>query len=189
MTMKLLLAALVSAAAAAASPLSAQSPAPSAAAAAGVPIDPEKRKMISEMMEMTQTAHFADDMAAQTMAAMKSSMPNVPAEFWNDFQKKLDPSELQERMFAAYDRYFTKDDLKAALAFYHTDIGQKMLSEMPALTRDLMAAGQEWGQKTGAIAAQELDKRGLLKKPAAGASPASSAARSPAAKASATAKP
>jgi hypothetical protein len=173
------------------SPLRAQtSPAPSAAPSIGIPVDPEKRKMINEMMEMTQTAHFAEDMMNQTLASMKASTPNVPAEFWTEFQKKLDSSELQEHMVAAYDRYFTKDDLKAALAFYHTDIGQKMLSEMPALTRDVMAAGQEWGQKTGEMAARELDKRGLLKKgPGAATSPTTSPAASRSATPKASPKP
>jgi hypothetical protein len=114
---------------------------------------------------------------------MKAAMPTVPADFWTEFQKKVDAGELHERFVAAYDRYFTKQDLQAALAFYHTEIGQKLLSEMPSLTRDTMLAGQEWGQRTGQLAAQELDKRGLLKKaspsPSGGGSPAAAQAGSP----------
>jgi hypothetical protein len=190
--MKLPLVAFTLALLAAVSPLAAQSsPAPSAAPKPAAPIDAEKRKMIGEMMELTQTAHFAEDMMAQTLASMKASMPTVPADFWNEFQKKLDANELQERMIGIYDRYFTKQDLQAALSFYHTEIGQKMLSEMPALVRDTMAVGQEWGQKTGELAARELDRRGLLKKPSAGQSPAGSpaAGNTPTAKRSPSPKP
>jgi hypothetical protein len=120
-------------------------------------------------------------MMAQTLSAMKSSVPGVPDSFWADFQKKLSAKDLQERLISIYDRYFTKDDLKAALAFYQTPSGQKMLSEMPALVRDSMAAGQEWGRKTGEEAARELDQRGLLRKPspAASASPKPSASTKP----------
>ena len=173
--------------------LRAQSPSPAGSPQAVAPIkasgspsgllanDPEKYKMIIEMMEYMQTSHFAEDMMAQTFSAMKSSVPGVPDSFWADFQKKVSANDLQERLIAIYDRYFTKDDLKAALAFYQTPSGQKMLSEMPALVRDSMAAGQEWSRKTGEQAAKELDQRGLLKKssPAASASPKPSASAKP----------
>jgi hypothetical protein len=173
--------------------LRAQSPAPAGSPKAVAPVkasgspsgllanDPEKYKMIIEMMEYMQTSHFAEDMMAQTLSAMKSSVPGVPDSFWADFQKKLSAKDLQERLISIYDRYFTKDDLKAALAFYQTPSGQKMLSEMPALVRDSMAAGQEWGRKTGEEAARELDQRGLLRKPspAASASPKPSASTKP----------
>ena len=173
--------------------LRAQSPAPAGSPKAVTPgkasstpsgllaNDPEKYKMIIETMEYMKTSHFAEDMMAQTLSAMKSSVPGVPDSFWTDFQKKLSTNDLQERLISIYDRYFTKDDLRAALAFYQTPSGQKMLSEMPALARDSMAAGQEWSRKTGEEAAKELDRRGLLKKssPAASASPKPSASAKP----------
>ena len=168
----------------------AASPAPSRTSSTRTfPIDPEKEKLIRRMMEFMQTATVADDMAAQTLESMKASVPGAPAEFWTQFQTKVKPQELQDQLITIYDRYFTKEDLQAALAFYQTPIGQKMISEMPALVRDSMAAGQEWSRKVGEEAARELDKRGLLKKasPSPGASPAAGRSASP--KATATPKP
>ena len=155
------------------------SPSPTAAPAAtsSAPLDPEKAKMIRQMMDLTQTAHLADQMMVETIASLKGSIQGVPDEFWTKFQAKLNPAELQDRMVKIYDEHFTKQDLQAVLDFYKTKAGQKMIGEMPGLLRESMAAGQEWSRKAGQEVVQELDAGGYLKKPSA--TPATSASPKP----------
>jgi hypothetical protein len=38
-------------------------------------------------------------------------------------------------------------ELRELIRFYETPLGQKMIAELPALTRESMAAGQELGRR------------------------------------------
>jgi uncharacterized protein len=156
------------------------SPAPATTPVAekSVLVDPEKEKMIRQMMELTQTTHLADQMMVQTIASLKGSLQGVPEEFWTKFQSKLDLNDLQNRMVAIYDKHFTKQDLQAVLDFYKTKAGQKMIGETPALLRESITAGQEWSRKVGREVVQELDAGGYLKK--SSPAPAASASGKPA---------
>jgi hypothetical protein len=64
--------------------------------------------------------------------------------------------EMTERVVAIYDRHFSKEDLQAALDFYRSAAGQRMVAELPAVMNESMAAGQEWGQQKAAEVADEL---------------------------------
>jgi len=55
-------------------------------------------------------------------------------------------SELTEQMAQIYARHFSVDEMKQLAAFYQSPIGQKLLAEQPAIARETMAAGQQFGR-------------------------------------------
>jgi hypothetical protein len=64
-----------------------------------------------------------------------------------------------ELVYPIYHKFFTLEELKGLLAFYRTPLGRKLLSAMPQLVKESMAAGQKWGQ----LVAPELQKRVLAR--------------------------
>jgi len=73
-------------------------------------------------------------------------------------------SELVDRFALIYAYNFTVDEMRDLKAFYESPTGQKVLRSLPTVTRQSMAAGQEWGKTITADLQkhmiEELRKRG-----------------------------
>ena len=45
-----------------------------------------------------------------------------------------------------YAKYYTRDEIKALIRFYQSDLGRKTIRVMPHLLRETVALGRQWGQ-------------------------------------------
>ena len=74
-----------------------------------------------------------------------------PADFWTDVDQSFNAIDIQAELVPVYQRYFSQEDMAAALAFYKTSAGQHVLTEQPlaavgasdVLRRDSQRVGQE----------------------------------------------
>jgi len=71
----------------------------------------------------------------------------LPADFEDQANKHLDAmfknmpwDEMMQAMMPAYQKHFTRGDMKSLLAFYSSPTGQKMLHELPAIMGESMQA-------------------------------------------------
>src|ERR1700722_13655778 len=55
--------------------------------------------------------------------------------------------EMLERMAPIYARNFTVDEIKDVTAFYRSLIGQKLVSRLPAISKESFAVGQDFGRQ------------------------------------------
>jgi hypothetical protein len=73
--------------------------------------------------------------------------------------------EIGDLMAEVWARYFTVAELDQLIAFYKSDIGQKVVSLQPRLFQDGMQLGTHWGERIGREALlkmePELKNRGL----------------------------
>ena len=73
--------------------------------------------------------------------------------------------EIGDLMAELWARYFTAAELDQLIAFYKSDIGQKVVSLQPRLFQDGMQLGTHWGERIGREALlkmePELKNRGL----------------------------
>lgn len=60
--------------------------------------------------------------------------------------------ELYNDMAALYMEEFTREEIKALVAFYKTDLGKKLAGKQVALAQKGMMMGQSWGMKVQGIA-------------------------------------
>jgi len=100
-----------------------------------------------------QVMHIRDQMK-DMMTAMSAQMrqimheqlqknPNLPPDAQQQMDKmlqKLPTEEILQAMVPVYQKYLTKGDVNSLIAFYSSPTGQKMLSEMPQITKDGMQA-------------------------------------------------
>ena len=119
-------------------------------------IDAEKRKEITTMLKLTGMEGLVDQMMGQMLAGLRQQSPQVPAEFWDSFSKKVRGADLIEKLLPLYDKYYSLEDLKAVNAFYSSPAGQRVLSTLPSIMQESMVIGQEWGQQVGQQAMQEI---------------------------------
>jgi hypothetical protein len=132
------------------------------AQAASAP-DPEKVRLIRQLIT---TAHLTDQalqVIEQALPAQRAANPRVPAAFWDRFleQARARRGELEEGYIALYDRNFTTAELRGLLAFYESPIGKRFVEVQPVLMREGMAMGQEWGTRIGADVGRTLSAEGV----------------------------
>lgn len=148
--------------------------------ASGQTIDPSFEADIKTLMELTGAAALGTQMASlasrQVFDAMRRSQPNVSERAIEVAREVLDaefakafsaPDGVTPKMVAIYAQHFTQDDVRSLIAFYRSDLGRKVVSEMPALTREGAAAGEMWMRANiGRISAtlqERLKAEGLIK--------------------------
>ncbi len=85
--------------------------------------------------------------AAQMKMAKDQILKMIPAEKQAAFLVEFDASlpSLYDKLVKVYNEVYTKDDIKAILAFYETPIGKKMTAKSGEIAEKSQAAGQEWG--------------------------------------------
>ena len=118
--------------------------------------DTEKRALVDELARVADFRGQAIRTIKES-AARQSALP-VPAGFWDRFiaRAELDVDSLIAPMVTDYARYFTKDDLRALIAFYKTPAGQRSMMVAPIIGANSSLVGQKWGQRVGMEIGAEL---------------------------------
>src|SRR5262245_8403325 len=98
----------------------------------------EKRQEIEKMLRLTGMEKLLEQMKTQMISSLKTELRQVPPEFWDRFQQKMDMRELLERIIPLYDKYYTTEDLKTINAFYESPTGQKILATLPNIMTESM---------------------------------------------------
>ncbi len=122
-------------------------PAKTAQAATSRP-DPEwtaKQQDIRKLMDLTNAGNMGVQVASQMIDQMRSTWPQVPNQFWDDFKRDMNPGTLVDLVVPIYDHHFTHDDIKQMISFYDSPVGRKVTAESGAIMRESMDVGAEWG--------------------------------------------
>ena len=119
-------------------------------------VDEAKRADIVKMMKLTGADKMAMQMINQMIGMQRQSNPNIPAGFWDEFQKEIKPEELLELSVPAWAKHFTHDDIKELIKFYESPIGKKMIEVQPKVMQESMVAGQKWGMAIGRKIAERI---------------------------------
>ncbi|WP_333599852.1 DUF2059 domain-containing protein [Flavobacterium sp.] len=86
--------------------------------------------------------------ASQMKLAKDQILQMVPKEKQAAFILEFDATlpSLYDKMAKIYMDTYTKEDIKAMLAFYESPVGKKITANAGAVAEKSQAAGQEWGQ-------------------------------------------
>lgn len=85
---------------------------------------------------------------AQIKAARKQILQMIPQEKQAAFIVEFDATlpSLYEKMAVVYMEVYTKEDVKAMLAFYETPAGKKMADKAGDIYEKAQSAAQDWAQ-------------------------------------------
>jgi hypothetical protein len=123
-------------------------------------IDPAKADSIRELARITGQSNLAKQVMGQMIEQFKTMFTDVPASVWTEMITSESVDELMEMTVPIYDRNFTQEDINGLLAFYRSDLGQRVLAKMPVVLQESMNAGQEWGRSMGERMMEKLKKKG-----------------------------
>lgn len=129
-------------------------------------ISAEKRELIKELLEITESSKNANQIMdamvraelpklvstiLKAVPALDSDRPEVQKQFsdiasrmaikYRDrVLKKIDLNQLLEQVsYPIYDKYFTESELRDIIGFYKSSTGKKAISVLPQITVDSMS--------------------------------------------------
>ena len=120
----------------------------------------EERKAIRKLLDITGTPKLGLQIAKRIISQMKRAHPNVPEEFWTEFEKEMNKDAFIEMIIPVYEKHFTLEDIEKLIEFYQTDVGRKYVEKLPKLTSESMQAGRQWGRRLGQKVVDKLRAKG-----------------------------
>lgn len=109
--------------------------------------DTPKTADIRKLLNLTGAGKLGVQVMNQLLASFKQTAPQVPEQFWQDLMKEVNPDELVNMVVPLYDKYLSHEDIKAALVFYETPAGRRLVEATPKITQESTVLGQEWGRQ------------------------------------------
>jgi hypothetical protein len=119
-----------------------------------VAMDPREQK-VRKLLELTGAAAIGQ----QTLDAMLmefSSMPGLPPGFIDEVRALAKADQLVDLIVPVYLKNLQEADIDAAIAFYSSPSGKRMVTALPAINQQSMAAGQQWGAQLAEQAMKNL---------------------------------
>ena len=123
-----------------------------------------KSKKINQLLELTGSAKMGIQIMDQMINTFKSSHSTVNEQFWEDFKKEIKMDDINNIIIPIYDKYYTENDIDQLIVFYNSPIGKKMISTMPQVMQESIAAGQKIGKEIGEKVITQLKAKGYLEK-------------------------
>jgi uncharacterized protein len=91
---------------------------------------------------------------------------SVDLQYWELLTKEIKNkgfNDIIELLVPIYKKYLTESEIDAITAFYQSEVGQKMVSKFPLISKESMQAGAEWGEKLYEQVTQKIDSSNELK--------------------------
>lgn len=116
---------------------------------------PATEKSVRELMNLTGAGNLGVAVIQNMVQNLKKAIPNAPESFWEEFMKEINPDELVNKVVPIYQKNLSEEDVKAAIKFYKTPAGKRLIEKQPIVVQESMMAGQQWG---GEIARRAMEK-------------------------------
>lgn len=136
-----------------------------------------KDDALRDLMILIKADTLASQIFQQTVPtiipALQERFPDLPERGYRIFEEELfkafeeGKAELLTFVTQVYAARFTQAEIEDLTKFYRTPTGQKILAELPAISQEAAAFGQQWGVRLGKVAGQRWGERvadeGLMK--------------------------
>ena len=99
-----------------------------------------------ELMAVTGAGELGIQVMNQMIDAL-SKDPRIPPQFIEKFKARAKPEDLVDMVVPLYIKHMSEADMRAAIVFYKTPAGQRIIKATPLITQESMAVGQQWGLK------------------------------------------
>lgn len=134
---------------------------------AAQPVDSARVALVRQLLAVTHSTDLMFTSIEASLGAQRAGNPGVPPAFWDRLltEARAHRADLEAAVIPIYARHFSDSELRQLIAFYQTPIGQKFVAEQPALLKESMQAGQEWGRQLGTRVAQQMMSDGTAPKP------------------------
>lgn len=112
---------------------------------------------VRKLMELTGSGSLGKQVL-DAMCDQFDKLPNLPEGFVAKFKELAKGEDIVERVVPIYVKHLDEASVDAAIAFYQTEGGRKLLKAQPAIMKESMEVGQKWGQELAEKALKTLQK-------------------------------
>ena len=134
----------------------------------------KKKALIDTLLgQMGQSASesgllLSESFVKQMTMVVKQQNPDIDSRAFDVMEEEINSiiqeefvkkNTLNQLMYPIYGKRFSESELEELIAFNQTDLGKKLVHEMPAITQEGMMAGQQIGQKLVPVIQQRVAER------------------------------
>lgn len=106
--------------------------------------DAKKEELTRKLLQLTGAADLGKQMM-EGMAGQFRQTPGITEEFIDTFLELAKPEDLIDMIVPLYVKSLDEQTLEAAIVFYESPAGRKLVEIQPQLTQESMVIGQQWG--------------------------------------------
>ena len=119
---------------------------------------------IRHLLEITGSAELGLQIADQIISIYADQFPTVDAAVWSELRALIQIADVVDATVDIYRRHLSHDEILLLIAFYETDIGQKLVRVLPVMTQESMEVGQRLGAEWAIELSRMLIERGYGQK-------------------------
>lgn len=112
-------------------------------------------QLTRKLLEVTGAANLGKQVADGMMESFRK-MSSLPPGFIDRFKQNIQPDSLVELIVPIYMKHFDRETIIAAIRFYESAPGRRMVKTLPAVTAESMEAGKTWGTELARKTLQDL---------------------------------
>lgn len=101
-------------------------------------------QLTRKLLEVTGAADLGKQVADGMLENFRK-MSSLPPGFIDRFKQNIQPDSLVELVVPIYMRHLDRETIIAAIRFYGSAPGQRLVKTLPAVTAESMEAGKAWG--------------------------------------------
>jgi hypothetical protein len=125
----------------------------------GQPADSSKVQDIKRFFKILKLEELYSSDIRNNIELQKRANPQIPAEYWPEFEKRFKISEYIDRVVPIYDKHFSHEEIKAWISFFESPAGQSYLSKQSIVLEESGVVGKEYVQEIGAPILERLGKK------------------------------
>lgn len=101
-------------------------------------------QLTRKLLEVTGSANLGKQVADGMIESFRK-MSSLPPGFIDRFKQNIQPDSLVELIVPIYMKHLDRETVIAAIRFYESAPGQRLVTTLPAVTAESMEAGKTWG--------------------------------------------
>ncbi|MBT5471959.1 MAG: DUF2059 domain-containing protein [Nitrospina sp.] len=113
----------------------------------------DKEKDIKKLLEvsgiLSQLSYMQDTLLNSISMMISGTFPEVPDEFWKEFNQLIGESEMDDlvqRILPVYEKHMSHETVKKLIEMFETPFWQEWKEKMPQISREAGIIGSEWGK-------------------------------------------
>jgi len=112
-------------------------------------------QLTRKLLEVTGAADIGKQVADAMVESFRK-MSSLPPGFVDRFKQNIQPDSLADLIVPIYVKHFDRETMIAAIRFYGSPPGQRIVKTLPTVTAESMEAGKAWGAELARKTLKEL---------------------------------
>lgn len=121
--------------------------------------EPASEASVRRLLDLTGAGAMGIQVVQQMVPGLKKMLPDAPDEFWEQFMADARPEDLVDLIVPIYQRHLSEEDVQAAITYFSSPAGKRMIGKQGVIMQESYAAGQQWGAQLAERAIVKLRER------------------------------